>query len=217
MASEAGFQDGWDAALLMRWQDPWIDGQDEWWQDGWAAESALQGAKDALFVDFLPSECWWLATRLASSCSIFDAVHWYLFAEAGCRALLPKARDVIVAHAAVAIGLNDRHAFLELCGKAFDRFGRRWEKDQKLRSAIQGSWHRTCASMQGAWRSKKSQARLLRDQLLRDAGLERGVPATVKAGEAAGPPLVAGVPAYVRMGLAVCEMESTAEENCEHL
>ena len=166
-AWEAGFAAAMaDTAAAVGWQDGW---QDVGHYDEAGAESVqmiLRQTKQQLLTCPAAADCCRQANLMAETANLLSAVQLYIHMTeepaVACQRLLPRARDVVAAHAAVAAGgISDKKAFTACCEAAFQHFGTPWSMN--LSSQFQGSWRKVTEDVQGAWRSKKAGTRHRRE------------------------------------------------------
>ena len=169
--SDAGFAAAtWDEAAAQAasaaagggWQDVGAEDLDA---AGAASAELMLLRTDLALLENCTAECRNLAKSLATSPNIYAAVQLYVRMKAAtsCRDLLPLARDVVVSHAAVAVGVQDRQAFVDICRAAFRRCGSPQWSDPQLSSQLQGSWAKTYGGIQGTWMSRRAQGKLRHD------------------------------------------------------
>ena len=167
MLVAGGGGDGWQAAAEDLARDGWLPAA--------AAEMMLGRAKEAL-EEQCPAECRRdvFVLMLANSGTIYDAVAAYVRLEPAphCHKVLPLARDLIVSHAACAVGVQSRDGFMRILEQAFSRCrSLRWH-EISVRSQMQNSWTRASRGVDGAWMSRQSVARRRRDVAAAAAALE---------------------------------------------
>ena len=129
----------------------------------------LERARAAVILKSTP-ECSSEAELMRAATNLLDAVRIYLSAEgrANCHGLLPYCRDVVAAHVAIAVGIDDKALYLQTCRWAFGRFGSRWSDSLQMSSVMQMSWARVSRGVPGAWLCRPHARRGRREAQARD-------------------------------------------------
>ena len=117
---------------------------------GAVAEEMLRHCKDKLVLN-IPAECVTEAQVLAACLTIDMAAEQYLCTMElkSCEHILPKARDVIVSLAAVAVGFTNHKRYMSVISDAFNSREPNWTV--LLGAQFQHSWSKTTTDMRDQW------------------------------------------------------------------